>query len=231
MKRLADYRSEDFRGGRITELSVYKGDTYKLELEDGKTFFLNCAIVADYDLHEGGEMDGELLEKLQHADKMRKAKKRALYLLGSRMYCYNELYKKLLPTYGEEASRAAADAMREYGYIDDTDYAEKLAEKLIHVKHYGMQKTRWEMQLRGLDRNLIDDVLAQYTEDEIDEEIMHLLETKYSEKISDPDDRRRTIAALARRGYGYHSVKRCIEKLLQEQEDFDPEEFEDQFGG
>ena len=76
MKRLADYRSEDLRGGRITGLSVYKGDTYRLELESGQVFFLNCAIVADYDLHEGGEMDGELLEKLQHADKMRKAKKR-----------------------------------------------------------------------------------------------------------------------------------------------------------
>lgn len=154
MKRLSDWCGDNFSGGRITELSVYKGDTYKLELEGGQTFFINCAIVADYDLHEGGEMDAELLEKLQHADKMRKAKKRALYLLGSRMYSYNELYKKLLPTYGEEASRAAADAMQEYGYIDDADYAGKLAEKLIHGKHYGMSKTRWEMQSRGLTRTL-----------------------------------------------------------------------------
>lgn len=219
MKRLADYKSDDFGGGRITELSPYKGDTYLLELENGQRFYLNCAIVADYDLHEGGEMDAELLEKLQHADKMRKAKKRALYLLGSRMYCYNELYKKLLPTYGEEASRAAADAMREYGYIDDEDYAVKLAERLIRGKHYGLSKARWEMQRRGLDRNLVEDVLAEYTEDDIDEEIMHLLETRYIEKVSDPDDRRRTAAALARRGYGYDEVKRCIGRLQRELED------------
>lgn len=82
MKRLSDYRGDNFSGGRITELSLYKGDTYKLELEGGTTFFLNCALVADYDLYEGGEMDSELLEKLQRADNMRKAKKRALYLLG-----------------------------------------------------------------------------------------------------------------------------------------------------
>ena len=171
-------------------------------------------------------MDAELLEKLQHADKMRKAKKRALYLLGSRMYCYNELYKKLLPAYGEEASRAAADAMQEYGYIDDADYAAKLAEKLIHGKHYGMSKARWEMQSRGLDKNLIEDTLAEYSEDDIDEEIMRLLQTKYSEKLSDPDDRRRTIAALARRGYSYGAVKRCIESALADEE-FDPDEFEE----
>lgn len=57
MKRLSDWCGDNFSGGRITELSVYKGDTYKLELEGGQTFFINCAIVADYDLHEGGEMD------------------------------------------------------------------------------------------------------------------------------------------------------------------------------
>lgn len=220
MKRLSDFRGEELCGGRITELSLYKGDTYKLELESGQTFFLNCALVADYDLHEGGEMDADLLEKLQHADKLRKAKKRALYLLGSRMYCWNELYKKLLPTYGEEASKAAADAMQEYGYIDDEDYARKLAQRLIHGKRYGMGKTRWEMQRRGLDRNLIEDVLAEYSDDDIDGEIMHLLETKYAEKLSDPDDRRRTMAALARRGYGWSQVKRCVERLELSDEDF-----------
>lgn len=224
MKRLSDCRGDNFSGGRITELSLYKGDTYKLELEGGTTFLLNCALVADYDLYEGGEMDSELLEKLQRADNMRKAKKRALYLLGSRMYCYGELYKKLLPIYGEEASRAAADAMQEYGYIDDEDYARKLAERLIRGKRYGMGKTRWEMQRRGLDRNLIEDVLTEYSEDDIDEEIMHLLQTKYSEKLDDPDDRRRTMAALARRGYGWGEVKRCMERCAELTED---EEFED----
>lgn len=224
MKRLSDFRSENFGGGRITELSLYKGDTYKLELESGQTFFLNCALVVDYDLYEGGEMDAELLEKLQHADNMRKAKKRALYLLGSRMYCYGELYKKLLPSYGEEASRAAADAMQEYGYIDDEDYARKLAERLIRGKRYGIGKTRWEMQRRGLDKNLVEDVLSEYSEDDIDEEITHLLLTKYSEKLDDPDDRRRTMAALARRGYGWGEVKRCMERCAELTDD---EEFED----
>ena len=41
----------------------------------------------------------------------------------------------------------------------------------------------------GLDKNLIEDILAEYTDDEIDEEIMRLLRTKYAEKLSDPDDR------------------------------------------
>lgn len=203
--------------GKITELCVYKGDTYLLGLEGGQKYYLNFAIVADYNLHKGGEMDAALLEKLMAADNRRKAKKRALYLLGDRMYCCNELYKKLLP-YGEEAARYAVDSMREYGYINDEEYAKKLADRLIHVKHYGMGKARFEMRLKGLDENLIEDVLSEFTQQDIDEEIMSLLNTRYVGKISDPDSRRRTVAALARRGYSYGSVKRCIESCLAERE-------------
>lgn len=77
---------------------------------------------------------------------------------------------------------------------------------------------------RGLDENLVEDVLAEYSDDDIDEEITELLERKYYSKIQDYDDRRRTIAALARRGYDYRAVKRCIESLLEDYDD--DEDFE-----
>ncbi|MDE7192728.1 MAG: RecX family transcriptional regulator [Oscillospiraceae bacterium] len=49
------------------------------------------------------------------------------------------------------------------------------------------------------------------------------MERKYYGKIQDYDDRRRTVAALARRGYDYTAVKRCIERIL---EDMDEDESE-----
>lgn len=211
----------------ITGLSVYKGDTYKLELDDEQTFFINSAVVSDYGLRKGGEISSELLARLRSADNMRKAKKRALYLLGTRQYCYGELFRKLKLTYDEETARAAADSMREYGYVNDEEYAPKLAEHLLRTKKFGMRKARWEMISRGLDEALVEDVLAEYTDEDIDEEITALLSRKYSSKIEDRDDRRRTIAALSRRGYDYRAVKRCIERLLEESGDFeDDEDFE-----
>ncbi len=212
----------------ITELSVFKGDTYKLELENGQSYFVNCAVVTDFDLHKGGELSYDTLRRLQLADEKRKAKKRALYLLGGKQYCYKELYSKLKRSYSEDVARYAADAMRDYGYVNDEEYAPKLADYLIHVKRYGLSKAKYEMIHRGLSEELVTNTLAEFSHDEIDEEIMLLLERKYSDKIADYDDRRRTIAAFARRGYDYGSVKRCIERLLQEKDDFeDYEENED----
>ena len=208
----------------ITELSEYKGETWKLVIDDEQTFYVNESIVCEFSLRKGLELCDAALEQIQGSDTVRKAKRRALYLLGSRQYCYNELYKKLCTTYSEDIARSAADSMREYGYINDEDYAPKLADYLIHTKHYGLRKTRYEMLHRGLDENLVEDVLSEITEDEVDEEITALLERKYYGKLKDYDQRQRTIAALARRGYDYRAVKHCIEALLENYED--DEDFE-----
>ncbi len=211
----------------ITDLSEYKGDTWKLELDGADVYYVNMSVVSDFSLQKGMELDGDVLSEILGADKFRKAKKRALYLLSVREYCEGELYKKLLQNYDEDTAREAAAAMREYGYINDEDFAPMLAESLIHNKHMGLRKARFEMLRRGLDENLVEDVLSEYSEDDIDEEITNLLEKKYSNKLRDRDDRRRTIAALARRGYDYYAVKRCIEALL---EDSDEDDFDDYDG-
>lgn len=205
----------------ITGLSVYKGDTYRLELDGELTYFINSTVVSDFMLRKGGELSGDALSQIQQADTKRKAKKRALYLLGTKQYCYNELYSKLRRSYDEDAAREAADAMRDYGYVNDEEYAPKLADYLIHTKRYGLRKARYEMLHRGLSPELVENTLAEFSDEEIYEEITDLLERKYYGKIADYDDRRRTIAALARRGYDYNAVKHCIERLLESYDEYE----------
>lgn len=203
----------------ITCLELYKGDTYRVELDGGESVFVNCSVVSDFSLYKGMTLDGDALARIKRSDSLRKARKRALYLLGMREYCYNELYKKLCEAYDEDTARAAADSMRDYGYINDEEYAPKLADYLIHTKRYGVKKARWEMLRRGLDECMTEDALARFSDEDIDEEITELLTRKYCSKLGDYNSRQRTIAALARRGYDYRAVKRCIERISEENED------------
>ena len=214
----------------ITALEEYKGETWRLELDGSRetTYFINASVVDEFMLKKGQELSGGALERIRGADALRKAKRRALYLLGSRQYCRGELMKKLLTTYGEDIARSAVDYVAELGYVNDEEYAPKLAEYLIHTKRWGLRRTRYEMLRRGLDEELVDNTLEEFSEEEIDEEITALLEKRYSAKIQDYDDRRRTIAAFARRGYDYRAVKRCIEALLEREgyEDYEDEDEE-----
>lgn len=147
-------------------------------------------------------------------DILRKAKARALYLLGERAMCLAELKAKLTKTYGEEIAGEAAEYVQQLGYINDEDYAPRLAEYLIKRKHWGARRARQEMLRRGLDRDLVENTLADIPEEELDEELTELIAKKYANKLNDRDDRRRTIAALARRGYDFGAIKRCIEAHL-----------------
>lgn len=209
----------------ITELSEYKGNTWRLELDGGRKVYVNASVVGEYGLREGQTLSPETLSEIMGADALRKAKKRALYLIGERGLCRGELLKKLAKTYGAEIAEEAAEYVCELGYVNDEEYAPKLAEYLIKRKHWGIRRVRYEMISRGLDRELVENVLADIDEEELDEELITLIEKRYINKLADYDDRRRTIAALARRGYDFGSIKRCIEAVLDDMgggdDDFD----------
>lgn len=166
-------------------------------------------------------------ENCDKAETLKRAKKRALYLLGERAFCKAELLGKLTKTYGGEIADEALEYVDSLGYINDEEYAAKFAEYLIHRKKHGIFRARREMLMKGLDRELCDSVLAEFSEEEIDEELIELIEKRYSAKIGDLDDRRRTAAALVRRGYDFGSVRRCIEYVARNQDEDAFEPFED----
>jgi len=208
-------------GMLVTEVSEYKGGTWEIELDGKRKVFVNGSVVEEFNVQKGQTLTPAALEQIAGADVLRKAKKRALYLIGEREMCRGELLKKLTKTYGAEIAEEAAEYVCGLGYVDDEEYAPKLAEYLIKRKHWGVRRVRYEMIMRGLDRRLVENTLADVPEDELDEELITLIEKRYINKISDYDDRRRTIAALARRGYDFGSIKRCIEAVLEDGDDFD----------
>lgn len=169
-------------------------------------------------------------EPLDREEALNRAKKRALYLLGERQYCRGELLCKLTKTYGAEVAENAVDYVCECGYVNDEDYAPRLAEYLITRKHWGIRRVRAEMLHRGLDKELVELTLADIPSEELDEELMSLIERKYANKIRDFDDRRRTVAALVRRGYDFDAIKRCIEFIVQNDECEFGENDENAFG-
>lgn len=208
----------------ITELSEYKGDTWQLEVDGRKRLYVNAAVIEEYSLKEGQNIAPSELSAVMGTDALRKAKKRALYLIGERELCRGELLKKLTRTYGGEIAEQAVEYVCELGYIDDERYAPKLAEYLIRRKRWGIRRVRYEMLSRGLESELVENTLADIDAEELDEELTTLIEKRYITKLADYDDRRRTIAALARRGYDFGSIKRCIDAVLESNEEDDEEQ-------
>ncbi len=157
-------------------------------------------------LKPGDELTQEELSDLMERSDARRAREKALYLLEHRSHSKRELTEKIART---AASRgAAADRLEEIGLIDDKAFAESYARELFLRKRFGALRVRQELSRKGIDRELIDQVMAPYLEEDTGEEnIALVLAKRYPLWREDEKTRRRAVAALQRLGYSYGQIR------------------------
>ena len=156
-----------------------------------------------------------LFEEVQSPEYER-ARKRAMYLLGSRPYSTAALREKLLNNYSEETADRVIEDMTRYGFLDDGDYARRLASSMLKGKKYGLRRAKAEMRRKGVPDELIEQALSEYSSEDLTESLTGLVRKKYADRITERDERQKVIAALARRGYGFTEIKSAITAVLEE---------------
>ena len=118
---------------KILSIQKYKGLTYCVEFYEGDKIYLHQEIISDYSLKSEMEITQEVVDEMNYTSDLRRARERALYLLGYRDHSYKELFNKLEKNYPEEVCFEIANKMVGLGLINDERYAEKLARDMIEV--------------------------------------------------------------------------------------------------
>ena len=155
--------------------------------------------------------DQELFELIQASD-ARRAQEKALYLLEYRNYSKRELTEKIARTAASrEAAQAAAGRMEELGLIDDRRFGEDYAREQFSRKGYGARRAAQELRRKGLDQELVQELVEKYgSPEQSGENIRRVLEKKYPGWREDEKVRRRAFAALQRLGYSYQEVREAM---------------------
>ena len=168
-------------------------------------------------LKPGDWLEEEGLEELVERSDARRAREKALYLLEHRSHSKRELTEKIARTAASrQAAQAAADHLEELGLLDDQAYAESYAKELFLRKRYGVRRVRQELARKGIDREIIDQVLALYEDQDPGEAISLVLERRYPQWRQDERVRRRAVAALQRLGYSYEQIRSALGGLEEE---------------
>ena len=199
----------------IQSVEKYKGSTYQVNFTEGEPAFINSEIISQFNLRAGLELPESAWEQVLYANAFRKARERALYLLDYRDYSYIELYKKLESNYDEDICYEVLDSLAKVGIIDDRRYAENLAEKLVSVKKFGYFRAVQEMRLKGISKDLADEVLSAY-EDTVQDRLIELLKAKYARKLEDENGITKVKNALVRQGYSYNQINEALDELFDE---------------
>lgn len=191
-------RTEVSKVGRI---SVFADDEYIFSVEPDVWYSL--------DYTDGSQIDDNELEELKTLVNFRLAYAQALRFLTLRAHSADELYKKLLRKHSSGCAHFAVEKCRELGFIDDEDFALRFANELALKKKYGQSRIRQELQLKGIDRDIIENALSNLEVDYYSS-IIDVIEKKYSDCLYNEKGRKRMIAGLMRLGFSYGDIKQAL---------------------
>lgn len=196
----------------VTSVEKYKGNTYQVNFDEGEPAFINSDIIAQFHIRGGVEIPESAWAEVAYANDFRKARERALYLLDYRDHSYIELFKKLEKNYDEDICYDVVDSLVRVGIVDDRRYAENLASRLVDGKKYGYYKAVQEMRLKGISKDLADEVLKPYQEGNC-ERIRELILGKYARKLEDENGATKVKNALVRMGYSYSDINEVLNDM------------------
>lgn len=101
-----------------------------------------------------------------------------------------------------DAAEQAIATLREQGYVDDARYARLFAEDKRALEGWGSERIRGTLQLRGIDRELIDAaVRADGDTGSEMERALEILRRRFPSPPRERRDRDRALAVLLRKGY------------------------------
>ena len=177
--------------------------------------------VEDFGLYTGKELtDDEMSALLEAAGKM-SAKMRAVRIVSASSVTKRDLEQRLVHK-GENAEQAkeAVQWMSDLNLLDDSRVAEQVVQRCIS-RGYGLQRAKQALYEKKVPKQYWDEALADYP-DQL-EEIVEFLRSRLGEEY-DQRELKRAMDALMRRGHSYPIVRKALNRLKLDQEDF-PEEF------
>ena len=194
---------------------------YWVTFDDGSKMGLYRQTVEDFALYSGKELDEQEAEALHTAAGQMSAKMRAVRIVSAASVSRRDLEARLVRK-GEDPQQAkeAVAWMEDLHLVDDRATAEQVVSSCIS-KGYGLMRAKQALYEKRIPKEYWDEALADYPDQT--EKITAFLKSRL-DADSDEKQVRRAVDALIRRGHSYGTIRRALDALS-----FDTEDFQEEF--
>lgn len=194
---------------------------YWVTFDDGSRIGLYRQTVEDFALYSGKELDEQEAEALRTAAGQMSAKMRAVRIVSAASVSRRDLEARLVRK-GEDPQQAkeAVAWMEDLHLVDDRATAEQVVSSCIS-KGYGLMRAKQALYEKRIPKEYWDEALADYPDQT--EKITAFLKSRL-DADSDEKQVRRAVDALIRRGHSYGTIRRALNALS-----FDTEDFQEEF--
>ena len=176
--------------------------------------------VEDFGLYTGKELSDQEFADLQEAAGKMSAKMRAVRIVSATSVSKRDLQQRLIQKgEGPEQAKEAVAWMSELNLLDDARVAEQVVSRCIS-KGYGIARAKQALYEKKVPKAYWDAALEDYPDQE--EKITDFLRSRLD---ADSDDKevKKAIDTLMRRGHNYGAIRRALNRLELDAEEF-PEE-------
>ena len=194
---------------------------YWVTFDDGSKMGLYRQTVEGFALYSGKELDEQETEALRTAAGQMSAKMRAVRIVSAASVSRRDLEARLVRK-GEDPQQAkeAVAWMEDLHLVDDRATAEQVVSSCI-CKGYGLMRAKQALYEKRIPKEYWDEALADYPDQT--EKITAFLKSRL-DADSDEKQVRRAVDALIRRGHSYGTIRRALDALS-----FDTEDFQEEF--
>ena len=199
----------------ITELRKQKGkkNMFSVFVDGQFVCSLDDYTVFKHKLCENQETNKQILEDMQCESMSDLAFSQSVDLLSKMMKTEKQMREYLHKKgYLKKVVDQVVEKLKEYRYLNDTFYAECFIRQKINS--VGKFKIKNELKLKGVDENIISELLEQV--DNQDEVILQLANKYVKNKPIDSKTVQKLSRFLASKGFSWDEINSCLNKMNKE---------------
>lgn len=206
---------------KILKITKGKSGDVVVFLDNDEKLFLAYEVLLKNGLRKGDEISEDLFSYLVTENQKYFIKKRALSLLARRMHSVSELRIKLLQKkYKKELIEEVLKGLTESKILDDQKFALLFAEEKSGGKSWGKVKIKAELIKKGINRDIINEVLTKISSEHDDFQTALELGRKKLRLISakKPDSRKasqKIMSYLYNKGFDFEICRQVAKELIE----------------
>ncbi len=191
-------------------VNIYVDDVFSIGIAEELRF--------KHKLEVGMEVDDDFIKDVLQSEEQNKVINYALNLLSYRQRSEKEMYNALKrKNFEDYYIKNAMNYCRENRYLDDKTFTESFIRDKINLSKFGPERIRYELILKGIPKNIIDDLLILDYDEQYESAMNLALKKLSSYKKDDRNSIYRKLSGfLQRKGYSYDIISKVMKEILKD---------------
>lgn len=206
----------------VTKITVQNKNQDRYSLFHHELFLIGISRNTrnDFSIEEGVTLTPSLYRQLNDAEDLVAIREACFRYLSGRDHSSFELKQKVgKKGYKEEDIERVIQNLSDSGYLDDESFAAKFVREKTELNQWGPKKIRSHLYKKGIDRKIIDTVLAQKTDDlQLRQICVDLVMKRQRHFLREKDDYKRKqkiYRYLAGRGFPGSVITQSLPRIIE----------------